>query len=123
MSWLVVSFITLKHAIISALLTASFVWNLTGGENWLPGTIDKCLGTLTFLVQLEDGRSVCRHVDHIQARSPATDTTIPEDLDMPDINIESKSHANTSAMEALLPALRHSARVSVPPDHYSPSSN
>ena len=83
----------------------------------------KCLGTQTFLVQLEDGWSVCHHIDHIQAQLPSTNPTASEVLDMPDIHIKSEPHGENSATEAAPPALYCSARVSVPPDCYSPSSN
>ena len=45
------------------------VRNLQGSQKWLPGSVFKVRGPLTFDIQLEDGRIVRKHVDHVISRS------------------------------------------------------
>ena len=47
-----------------------FVRNFsTSGNTWLPGTIVGSKGSLVYHIQLEDGRVVQRHIEHIHSRS------------------------------------------------------
>ena len=42
--------------------------NIRPGTKWVPGTIKKQLGPLTFLVEIEPGILWKRHIDHIHDR-------------------------------------------------------
>ena len=37
-------------------------------EKQLPGKVTKITGPLSYVIELSDGNTVCRHVDHIKAR-------------------------------------------------------
>ena len=50
-----------------------FANNFSGKEEWVPGIISKVQGPVSFLISLDDGRVVCRHVDHVKSRE-----TMPE---------------------------------------------
>ena len=57
---------------------------LGGGVKWLPGIVERLLGPYTFLVKLEDGRLMRRHIDHVKLRYPSEhsqeeDYTLPSD--------------------------------------------
>lgn len=93
-----------------------FVRNFQTGDVWLPGTIIKASGPLSFQIKLEDGRMVRRHIDHLITRSePDTNNPDSDWIDMPDID-ESTPTETTSTTET--PPLRRSTRVSVPPKRY-----
>ena len=63
-----------------------FVCDLPSKDNWLPGTILRTSGPSTFDVTLVDGRTVRRHVDHLRARIPDTNTppSLDDLLELPD---------------------------------------
>ncbi len=53
------------------------VRNFAKGSVWLPGSIVRMRGPLSFDIKLDDGREVRRHVDHVRARVSTTETTNP----------------------------------------------
>ena len=55
-----------------------YVKDFPEGKTWLPGTIAKKEGKVTYHVLLEDGRIVRRHIDHIRSRTD--DSTVEIDL-------------------------------------------
>lgn len=59
--------------------------NFGRGPKWLRGSITRCLGPLSYRVFLQDGRSVRRHVDHLQPHhESSSDSTDTDDyLDIP----------------------------------------
>ena len=63
------------------------VRNFTSGLLWLPGSVVGLRGPLTYDVKLDDGRGMCRHLDHLRPRPPSvvddpTDpTTLPSVID------------------------------------------
>ena len=63
------------------------VKNFGHGPKWLRGHITRCLGPLSYRVFLQDGRSVRRHVDHIQphhkSSSDSNDQDTGDYLDIP----------------------------------------
>ena len=65
-----------------------FVKNQGRGETWLPGRIIESSGPVSFKVQLQDGRTISRHQDHLRKRF----TEDPEQSDIPlcedDMDIE-----------------------------------
>ena len=50
---------------------------------WLPGIVRKVTGPLSYVVELLDGKTVQRHVDHVQKR----DTTNPSEQPMIELPI------------------------------------
>ena len=48
------------------------VKNYRSGPKWLPGVIVEQLGTLTFLVQLDNGMFWKRHVDQLRGRDQSS---------------------------------------------------
>ena len=55
--------------------------NFCSGPQWIPGVINDIVGPLTYLVMLEDGRVIRRHIDHLLQREN-TDTSPPLDDDL-----------------------------------------
>ena len=55
-----------------------YVKDFPDGKTWLPGTIAKKEGKVTYHVLLEDDRVVRRHIDHVRSRT--TDSTVEMDL-------------------------------------------
>ena len=49
--------------------------NFRGGPTWLPATILERTGPVSYVVQLDDGRSIRRHVDHLRLRLSERRTT------------------------------------------------
>lgn len=59
---------------------AMYVQVLPTNNTWVPGTIAKVLGPMSYLITLEDGTSVRRHIGHLHSRSATSDsqdTTTP----------------------------------------------
>ena len=97
---------------------------------WVPGTIVARNGNVHYEVILDDQRSVRRHIDHIQPRTPAHMETPPqveievsESLDIP--CPRDPTPTNTLPEEQTAPEVvtdkeppRRSARVSRPPPRY-----
>ena len=67
-----------------------FVRNFSAGCKWLPGVIVECKGPLSFLVILNDGQTVRRHIDHIRTRTvdPPAELSIEDEL--PDISVTTR---------------------------------
>ena len=96
---------------------AVYVQVLPTNNTWVPGTIAKVLSPMSYLITLEDGTSVRRHIDHLHSRSATSDsqdTTTPP-LDWTDFSSlpQTKSQAppppNPPTVE-----LRRSSRISHP---------
>ena len=59
---------------------AVYIRNFKGTPLWLPGTIDKCRGPVSYSVKLQNGTVLKRHVDHIKGRQASTNDIVgPED--------------------------------------------
>ena len=54
--------------------------NLPSGKTWLKGTVSEIRGPVSFVIEIEDGRLVRRHVDHIWQRTMSADPH-PQDPD------------------------------------------
>ena len=64
---------------VSSLMVKKFVKNQGRGETWLPGHIIESSGPVSFKVQLQDGRTISRHQDHLRKRF----TEDPEQSELP----------------------------------------
>ena len=100
-----------------------YVCTLPSKDDWVPGTITRVVGPRSFEIELQDGRTVRRHLDHLRPRhtnglSPSTDddwTVVP---DLPTIASSNQSPP-TSPSPPSPPniCLRRSSRVRVRPDY------
>ena len=102
-----------------------FVKNFTAGPNWLPGCIRSLRGPLSFEVELDDGRVVKRHVDHVRSRRRAPSMDEPSNGDMDDVPLpwppESTEPVDASSSESSHSTTpRRSTRTRGPPDRYTP---
>ena len=100
-----------------------FTCDFPDRKHWLSGKIISTKGPCSYLVELEDGQIVQRHVDHIRACtsnscSPPTEVSTPlygSDDDLADISISTRPlHEDSSpvSVEAPQPTLRRSIRIS-----------
>ena len=48
--------------------------NLAGCPKWMPGVLQRQLGSVSFMVGLVDGRLWKRHIDHLRLRRPDEDS-------------------------------------------------
>ena len=63
--------------------TKVFVKNFAPGPKWLPGIIIKSTGPVSYVVVLNDGREVRRHVDHIRERREKSTDVIDVQMNVP----------------------------------------
>ena len=102
-----------------------FIRNFTTGSKWLPGVVIEVKGDLTIYGELEDGRVVRRHIDHVRKRScstsPGSTNDDSDDL-LPPPNISTPPHANVPQSSApstiSIAPLRRSTRVRQPPNRF-----
>ena len=55
-----------------------YVKNFSTGPKWLPGKIVNVTGPLSYVIELDNGRLVRRHVDHIRKKL---------DIEIPDVSV------------------------------------
>lgn len=90
-----------------------YVENFTKkNPRWIPGTIIKITGPLSYEIQLQDRTKVKRHVDHVRKREvqnppeQVTDTEIPDVLIgptlVPEVNVPAEN-GNSSSQGATPP--------------------
>ena len=103
--------------------------NFGKGACWLPGIVNEANGPVSFTVELEDGRIIRRHSDHLRTR---TDIPRKEEQDFcddlpqldPDKPPEPPPLAGNSTQESIpsdsTPNLRRSTRIRRPPNRYEP---
>ena len=60
------------------------VRNFPSGRGWIRGTITKPVGPVSYQIELENGRVVKRHQDHVRPRS---DTPSSDKSDFPHVPI------------------------------------
>ena len=98
-----------------------YVRKFPSNDDWISGNILKANGPLSFMVELESGQTVSRHIDHIRHRiAISRPEKISDWTDLPDIALTPQAESNTEPSRPQLPVLRRSARISVPPQRYSP---
>ena len=115
------------------------------GPKWLPGVIVEQLGTLTFLVQLDNGMFWKRHVDQLCGRDQSSSSNTDSEAaytstDSNDKNTNESSEISngavtdttsettqnetvTTATSNFIPARRYSDRARRPPKWYQTDSD
>ena len=100
--------------------------NLTSGPAWLEGTVVSSCGPLSYLVDLSDGRTICRHIDHLRTRTAADSSGVDipgqdeddELLSIPSGEIVTTDEPDTDTAPEQPIAPRRSSRERHPPDRY-----
>ena len=97
-----------------------FIRNVPNSSpTWLPGVIIESRGELTFYIELQDGRMVRRHIDHIRHRSctPNQPSDVSNDILLP-TSQGSTVPSEITPTETIEPTveLRRSSRQRNPPD-------
>ena len=90
---------------------AVYVRDFPSGKQWLAGVVVEKKGPLSYVVKLDDGRLVRRHVDHVRNRTIESSAST-EDGWLPDPNSESVD----DSPQVDPPPPRRSTRVSHPPN-------
>ena len=74
-----------------------FLWNFGQGERWLSGHIRAQTGPLSFEIQLHNGCTCNRHMDHIRKRGDWSDPSavLADDEDTPDVTTSSSDTSDT----------------------------
>ena len=92
-----------------------FAKNQGRGETWLPGHIIESSGPVSFKVQLQDGKTISRHQDHLRKQF----TEDPEQSDIPlcedHMDIEIGASGITTTTSAT-PSEQDSETVTPPPE-------
>ena len=99
---------------------AVYVQDLPSRSTWLPGTVVKIRGPLTYDIELGDGRIVTRHVDNLRrqhSQSLSSPITTEDDCLPTAIACSDHSSVTETTGSAAVP-LRRSTRVAHPPDRY-----
>ena len=110
---------------------------ISNTPKWIAGTVTKVTGPLSYVIQLEDGRIVRRHVDHVKKRTiipevstdltpeppdttPESPAPPPQDTADADANV-SQENEPESADEPVVDSTqpRRSERAHKPPDYFS----
>ena len=87
---------------------------------WIPGTVTKVTGPLSYHIELGDGRVVRRHVDAVRARrdsadpSPLNDSPLPQD----DLYLPTRASPPAPAAVRPVPPVRRSIRSRSRPNYY-----
>ena len=79
------------------------VKNQTSGPKWLPGQIQEVRGPVTYIVLLQDGRVMKRHVDQIRSRTVNID--VPDDAVDDFYPLPSSSSSKSTDMPSVTPPL------------------
>jgi len=82
---------------------------------WLPGSVSKVTGPLSYIMELLDGKTVCCHVDHVKAREeqPSNNDTNWDYVDSSSAE-QSNTLSHTTAIDEQL-ALCRSTCTQYPP--------
>ena len=88
--------------------------NLPSGKTWLKGNVSEIRGPMSFIIELEDGRLIRRHVDHILQRTVSANPH-PQDSDSNSIVPIQVSDTNPTGLS--IPTERPTRSRSAP-DYY-----
>ena len=98
-----------------------FIRNFTSGSKWIPGVVVEVKGDLTIYVELEDGRIIRRHIDHVRSRSCSTTSTTDDTDDfLPSfLSPNSSTPPQADVQPSLAPSTsRCSTRIRRPPNQF-----
>lgn len=72
-----------KRAVSRYFVEGDKVYTHYGGMKvtWIPGIVQSITGPLSYLIELQDGRVVRRHVDHLRARHAGGDEAVPVEFE------------------------------------------
>ena len=70
---------------------------------WIPGTVAKVTGPLSYHIELGDGHVVCRHVDAVRARRDSADPLPLNDSPLPQDDLYLPTRASPPAPAAVCP--------------------
>ena len=109
--------------------TPVMVQNFQDARKWIPGTIVKKLGPVTYSVDLGTGRLVRKDIDHLMQHpepsemtmslpSPEADTTIADNFQYPE-ELSTPPDQPVIPDQARQPLRRYPQRERHPPDRYS----
>ena len=86
-----------------------FVRETSNDSPWVQGDVESKQGELTYLIRLNDGRIVCRHIEQLRNCSveDSTDTQDISELDM-----------TVPLFQPVTPVLRRSSRICTQPDRF-----
>ena len=117
-----------QHCQQRDLSIGEIVWvrNHTTGRPWLPGTISQVRSQQRLRIDLEDGRVVDRHNDHVRRRvaqpegnsSTSSDAPILPDLGQTEDSDASGSDPAADVGSPPVPSFRRSARDRHPPERF-----
>ena len=96
-----------------------FVHDFLTGKKWLPGTVTQVRGPPSFLVTLDDGRVMRRHIDHIRQHSSSATSPRSSCDEWP---VDTIPHHTTSSITPPVSShttLRRSSHIRKPPDSFS----
>ena len=96
-----------------------YVRLLPANDTWIPGTIEKVLGSLSFLITLEDDTTVRRHVDHLRPRQAHPSNSNQQSTSDWSDFCSPMSNTPPAPTPSDPPVLRRSSRVSRPPERYT----
>ena len=97
-----------------------FVRDFPSGKNWLPDTLAQSKGPLSFLIKLDDGRVIRRHIDHIRERSATVSLSYPTSCDdWADEHFPSNSNTSPELTKQSNTEPRRSSRIRKPPDRFT----
>ena len=54
--------------------------NFSSGPKWFTGVVEAVLGPLSYLIKLEDGRIIKRHIDHLLNHSDCKEPSVDDEL-------------------------------------------
>ena len=93
------------------------IWtkNHASGQPWLSGTLTKLVSPERFLVQLEDGRTVDRHIDHCRPRVPVPQNQEKQPI-FPDSELCGNEQVDENPTADPAPLPRRSTLNLQPPD-------
>ena len=102
---------------------AVFVCNFGTGPNWITGKITACRGPVSFEVELDDGKVVRRHVDHVRRCTlpspPPREDCASEDITFPSTLCEAQEpEVNPDRSKDTPQEPRRSTHVRRPPEYY-----
>ena len=98
------------------------VQNFSAGDSWTPALVVKSAGSLSFIIQLENGCQVKQHQDHIRPWLVSIEHSSSDILPDSDLKTESFPFTSESQLDASPPAHVVTEPPSQSPDSVSEQS-